>query len=45
MKMNTTIEEYMNTNDCEYNTIKPYEWTVLSVGLLDSGLVQLKEEK
>ncbi len=40
-----TIGEYMNTNDCEYNTTKPFERTVLSVDLLDSGLVQLKEEK
>jgi len=34
----------MNTNDYEIKTIKPYERTVLNVGLLDSGLVQLKEE-
>ncbi len=34
----------MNTDEYEYNTIKTYEWSVLRIGLLDSGLVQLKEK-
>jgi hypothetical protein len=42
--VNTDEGEYMNTNEYEYNKIKTYERTVLRIGLLDSGLVQLKEE-
>jgi hypothetical protein len=38
------ICEYMNTNEYEYNTIKTYGRAVLCIGLLDSGLVQLKEK-
>ena len=34
----------MNTYECEYNTVETYELTVLRIGLLDSGLVQLKEK-
>jgi hypothetical protein len=34
----------MNTYECDYNTVETYELTVLRIGLLDSGLVQLKEK-
>ncbi len=35
----------MNTYEYKYNTVETYEPPVLRIGLLDSGLVQLKEKK
>ena len=34
----------MNTDEYKYNTVKIYERSVLRIGLLNSGLVQLKEK-
>ncbi len=34
----------MNTYEYEYNIVETSELTVLRIGLLDSGLVQLKEK-